>query len=148
MSTDMGLEITTEVALNEVAEALFSNLKYEVLDSDEEQLTIRTDYFLATIDKIVDEDSLSQCWGATANHHVYFFNVDWSEDNNGFREILRIAVDWLDKTIHDIGLVYNGELPLLVRQNGNLILNSAWGWEAEDLLIISVPHEVKKLPVC
>lgn len=77
-----------------------------------------------------------------------YFTVDKEQIDQGVLSIVQISNELLALDPSDSLLLFNGELPLLVRRDGRLILDNTTNfWQPDHLALVKLPYLFQHLPM-
>jgi hypothetical protein len=68
-------------------------------------------------------------------------------DDDLFTRILRVTAYLLEREPGDAVLLFNGELVIILRRAGRILVNERYGLTDEDLALLPFPYERAEIPV-
>lgn len=87
--------------------------------------------------------NLESIFKVRPNSYVWFQLSRSSDQNEAYRNMLRVVMFLLQNTSGDVVLLFNGETPVLKRLNEQIIYNSNWSLFVPEE--ITVPYELQPL---
>ncbi len=94
------------------------------------------------------QEMLEESFGFRFEAAVYFrLSKDPDEAQVGYRTMLEVVVGLLRREAGQAVLLFNGEIILLERFHGELVLNLDWQtWQKQGTEMITLPYRMQSLP--
>jgi hypothetical protein len=147
MSATYDLEISTDLTPAQVRALLA--LRFKLKWWDETHLGGPATWISIGGRDSLGQDIMEESFGFRPTVSISFDPDTFSDEHDeGLRLQIRAAIFLLDHC-RDAMLLFNGEVIVLQRLGGKLILNEDWNIWTEDLMLegeITVPHEIRPLP--
>jgi hypothetical protein len=152
MALNYMLELSEKVTPEQLADSLMKILRLEAAAIEHDGPGAWQLHYKANVLKVYVPDDLSKrlmesAFGVSPSIGV-LIRVDRCDESFEADSVIRLALMILDQTPGDAVLLHSGEMPVMLRRNGELIANTRFrNWDDEPFPMETIKREFTAQPV-